>query len=356
MNFLVLGIAVLGLAHVVEQRGRIWQRPFWLAVAQQLVAPAVVFLWALPWLLEAARGPVAEALPILFDVRAPHHFQPTLAVVAPFFAWQAAAWLVVASRARERTAIAHMSLLAGMGGLVMVASLLTTTVFVPTIAQLFPWRLAPFATLLAFLLVVSAGLRAALHGAHPREWAALAAAGALSVYGTNVAFARETEARLFVIALAVVVATTVARRIGRHRVVAFAGVAVVSVIAAGIVLRDFEPEIERSPRRLRDLAAWAADKTAKDALFLVPPDLVEFRLIVKRSIVVDWKSAGMLPKDVVAWSERIADVSGALSARHHVRDGYARMSAEHARAIAQKYGASYVVFDKREHAAPPRRT
>jgi hypothetical protein len=326
----------------------------------------VVFLWALPQLWEAAAGPVEQALPLLFDARAPHHFRPTLAEVAPFFAWQAAAWIALWADDEPLLSTTvgrrHLAaLLASLGGVVMLASLLTTVVFVPTVAQLFPWRLAPFATLLAMAAVVGAVVRhvdrapafapSQTRGAR-RRGAALAVAGALAIFGARVTYV-DRELTMAVAGAAALVLTLAVLWRARANVVLLWGAAAVLLLAAVIGVRDLRLDVKPPAADVRRLARWAEEHTDKAALFVVPPELVEFRLVVRRSIVVDWKSAGMLPKDVVAWADRLSSVTGVpVQSRDQVRRAYAAMSAEQAREVLDSFDADYIVFDKRDGAPP----
>lgn len=370
VNYLLLGIATLGLALVGLYRGRVWQRDFWLAVAAHLALPALVVLWSAPDLLEATRGPTAEALPILFNIRAPHHFHPTLEALAPFFAWQLAAWVVVLAH-RTSTAVVPavlVRLLAAVGGFVMVASVFSVVFKVPQATQLFPWRMAPVATALALVIVVGTALRGAEPAAvfqEPRVTLArigsFVAAATLGLYGAKVATWHADRARVYLgaLALALVVVVVLARiaaargRAALRPVLATGVVAVVVLGGAWVAVRDVPLHIQGPPSSRAAVAAWAARTTPVDAVFATPPNIEDFRLLSRRSLVVDWKSAGMLPKDLVAWARRIEDVSGArLRSHKRARTGYAAMDETRARALVARYGVDYFVFDKKVAPAP----
>lgn len=364
LNFLVLGVATLGLSQVALHRGRVWTRDFGLSVAAQMALPALVLVWAAPQLIEATRGPTAEALPILFDIRAPHHFRPTLGGLAPFFAWQGAAWLVVLACRNSHRAVpaALVRLLAGVGGFLVAASLLSTVVRVPQVAQVFPWRLAPVGTGLAFVVLVGAALRGAT--AEPaleqergtlQRVVAFAVAAALSIYGAAVAWWQPAHGQTYLVALAgALVLVTLLVRIATARghagwqpVIAAACVTVVVAGGAGFALRDLSLEVEGLPKGRMGVATWARDQTPNDAVFAVPPDLESFRLVARRSIVVDWKSSGMLPRDVVEWAHRVEAVSGRpLTSRKAALQGYADMTAARALDLGERYGVDYLVFDR----------
>ena len=77
----------------------------------------------------------------------------------------------------------------------------------------------------------------------------------------------------------------------------------------------------------RELYAWAAD-TASDAVFVVPPELEEFRLRSARAVVADWKSTPILPEEVMEWYERMVAISGRpVSGVEDASDAYREMTA-----------------------------
>ena len=98
LNFLALGLATFGLAHLAlaprwpSVAFGPWQRVLWPRLVKAFALPMLVFIWALTQFLEAAKSGSAEATRIVVEIRAPHHFRPTFEAVAPLFAWQAAAW------------------------------------------------------------------------------------------------------------------------------------------------------------------------------------------------------------------------------------------------------------------------
>lgn len=375
LNFLVLGIATLGLTHVATHNGRVFTRDFWTSVLRLMAAPTLVFLWALPQLLGAREGPTAEGLDILFNTRAPHHFRPTLERLWPFFAWQAAAWIVIVGHRKSALAVPAplVRALAGVGGFVIAASLLTTIVTVTMVQQTFPWRMAPGASLLAFLVIVATALRSALSSSDPSSSesspestlskalraVSLIVAVPLAIYGTNAAWSTPERGRLFVEVLSAGLAAAILLRfvpspamprLLRVAVPVFTGLVVVASFQVGLKTsaRVLQPKIETVPEAKLQVTQWARTKTPKDAVFAVPPDFESFRFVARRAVVVDWKSSGMLPKDLVAWSKRMATATGTpLRSKRAAAQGHARMDVARAQMLHDTYGVDYVVFDKR---------
>lgn len=384
LNFLALGLATFGLAHLAltprwpSVAFGPWQRELWPRLLRAFALPMLVFCWALPQFLEAAASGSAEATRIVVDIRAPHHFRPTFDAVLPLFAWQGAAWLsVLGHRFFKRRADetdqgallggALVPLLTGVGGFVMLCSVLTTAVHVETVLQLFPWRFAPLATLLAALTVLSVAVPAALFGAARGRWIALAFASLVIVlWGVPV------EKRLWVAALVVAVAAAAALRSVVLRRAPPAGdvpptqsalamaaplvgpvaaavlVAAVAVATAWPLLSTFAPRIQALPGRQRPLVQWVLANTDKGDVFAIPPSLGTFRMFARRSIVVDWKSAGAYASDIIAWYERVNRVAGtkALRKRHEADKGYARMDKPRAERLRRDYGVRFVVLEK----------
>ena len=383
VNFLLLGMVTLGLAHLAAHRGRAFSRAFGQGVLVQMALPMLVLLSTAPLLLEAARGPTAEALPLLFEVRAPHHFRPTFASLAPFLAWQAAAWWVVVAHRKSRHAVPPVlvQLLAGVGGFVLAASFLSLVLRVPQATQLFPWRFAPVADGLALLVWLGAALSTALGTAMPSteqrraplevpaeparaaraRLLALVGGAVLAIVGAGGVAAGAERGRAYLIALtlAVLVGALGAARLRRRertaQVALSLRVPILLVVlgGGGVAMHEVPLEVQTTSKEKRALLRWARKHTPKDRLFAVPPDLESFRLEARRAIVVDWKSAGMLPRDLVTWAARLTDLCGAAPRDlASARQGYASMDRTRARLLVERYGVDLFVFDKKLGSAP----
>ena len=117
--------------------------------------------------------------------------------------------------------------------LVSAATLMTTVVYVPAVAQLYVWRLAPFGVLLA-LVSLSAWLAvgAPVPGEHPRP--KRVAATLLLVVGTAaIAWRAAPSLRWAAGALALMAALCVAGRLGARCATAVAGLGAV-LLALGL--------------------------------------------------------------------------------------------------------------------------
>jgi hypothetical protein len=305
VNFLVLAFPLFALAHGLAERGRLRQR-----LALQLAPCAAVLLARLPALLAIAGAPEAGAAREIFlTVRSPHHYVPLsfLPAFAGFFAWQAAGLLALArlerggrgERGEHRTLGA---LCAAMMILIVAGTLLTTIVYIPVVAQLYVWRLAPFAVLLAQVCLAAA--------------------------------------------LAMGASALPSRRVRPSHVLAAAGVVAFAVGAA----RGLDGLADQAARLSRPLAAadWVivwARSTPRDSIFAVPPDFQEFRLQAERAVMVDWKSTPILPHEVLAWYRRVLAVSGreAVRSAAEAESGYATIGPYRMERLAREFDVDFVV-------------
>jgi len=355
LNFIVLGVVVFGVAQLLLPRSTL--KEFVRRNLEQFALPFVVCVWALPQFLAAAAGGTEEAMDIVSNIRAGHHYKPSLTLLEPFFAWQAAAVIVVLGHWKKPAAVARnvWVLWVCFGGFVVVASLLTTVVHVKQILMILPWRIAPHATLFTQLLLLASALRNLREGAGVRPWLALATATAIAA-GFGVAERdRSWIAALVAIVVVAAVAAFVARRFaGRFSwardVAAVAVIAVATVfvgVAAEPTLSTFEPKIGVSANT-EGLLKWVRSKSEKDALFAVPPGFIEFRLLGRRSIVVDWKSVGVNAKDVLEWYRRMNLIAGtrAFRSRSQAVRGYQQMDAARAERLRAELGVNYVVMPR----------
>jgi hypothetical protein len=233
--------------------------------------------------------------------------------------------------------------------------------------QLYPWRLAPLLVLLTQVYLARAFLR--LLAGRPYDglvrptWLRLlcltAGSGVLFLY--HYRFARENHLLILGgILLAITLALGLARHLGRGRSLSAAScarlVAALFALAAWPALSEFG---ERSsllmarPAAETTLYAWAAD-TDPESVFLIPPQLDDFRLQSRRAVVVDWKSTPLVPGEIEEWYERITAVSGGLPPRSpdEAARGYAGLTAEVFRRLAVQFGASYVVSERSQAGLP----
>lgn len=112
------------------------------------------------------------------------------------------------------------------------------------------------------------------------------------------------------------------------------------------------------------LLQWARSQTSMDALFIVPPSFLEFRMFAKRSVYVDFKT--VTPGDsrmVALWKVRLDEVAApdrlACEARgwegvpEWDRTYAGRNTPSRIESLLRETGADYFVWDRRGLQVPP---
>jgi hypothetical protein len=107
------------------------------------------------------------------------------------------------------------------------------------------------------------------------------------------------------------------------------------------------------PPSYLDLCHFARDHTPVDAIFLVPPNEQEFRLVARRGIIVNFKGVPQLSSELGEWRDRLCRVLDmpSLAPLPHRFDRalaaisirYDEVPAEHLVAVAEHYGARYLL-------------
>jgi hypothetical protein len=88
--------------------------------------------------------------------------------------------------------------------------------------------------------------------------------------------------------------------------------------------------------------------TDTNSLFLISPDMENFRMFAQRSIVVDWKSTPILPDELIQWYERLNDISGKIVLnRFESVKGFHNLSNNQLNFILSKYNPDYGIFRKK---------
>lgn len=309
-NYLVLAPPVLLAAHLLAPRAQGW----WRSAAASLAPSALVLLLRLPELLAVGADPQAAAGRAIFmGVRSPHHYLPFtfLRDFAPFYAWQVAGLAALRRWAppRHDAFLRLRALTVALFVAITAATLLTTVVSVPVVAQLYVWRLAPLAVLLAQVAGAAWLVR-------EPTWAGLS-----------------------------------------DRLPRLPGLAPLGAGACGAVLFAIGaarglPGLGAEARALgvslaadEKLYGWART-TARDALFAVPPDAHAFRLAAERAIVVDWKSTPVRPGEVLEWYRRLLLVAGrpAVATLDDAANGYRTMGPKRIARLRAELGVDFVVL------------
>jgi hypothetical protein len=153
-NFLLLDFVFFGCAHLALGSKGIVRRAI-----LQFAPSLLVALPQLPMLYAMATDPfAAEARHIMQFIRSPHHYFPKthLADFAAFTGWHLLAVSCIRAQAGDRDPSSMLlRVYLGFTGVIIVAAVLTTVVFVPQIAALLFLRMAPFSVLLAQLIIAT---------------------------------------------------------------------------------------------------------------------------------------------------------------------------------------------------------
>jgi len=371
-NYLLLGMAAYGIAHLVLGSKGLVRR----GLAQ--LGPSLVPLLILaPMILASAKSPdAARAQEILFFIRSPHHYNPRSFERAfyPFAGWQL---LGVGIGGFLLQRAGHWgrrfgALLFALALVVWVGIGLTTIVYIPKVAQLFVFRLAPFIELMAQLLIVAAVVHLLARPTLAKQvsfagWTT-ALIGALILGLTKLKRDSPLPTSTTVtVVLILAVLVWLGARAAISRIPNLArfetrarqvSVGVISLLALVVTAEVTLPRAISYRKRSNvfavptgaenDLYTWIRGNTPKSAIFLSPPQMERFRLDSERGIVVDWKGSTYLPSELVAWYQRLEDVSGRKGFKRE-RDliaGYGALDDARLEALKQRYGFSYVVVGR----------
>jgi hypothetical protein len=99
-----------------------------------------------------------------------------------------------------------------------------------------------------------------------------------------------------------------------------------------------------------ELYQWVKT-TEESAVFLIPPDLENFRLHGERAIIADWKSTPVDPDGLLEWYKRIQDITGLIDIKSdkHVNEAYRHANIERVLFLREKYGTHYAVLYRDKH-------
>lgn len=368
-NYLLLGIAAYGAAHLALGTKGLVRRSL-----LQLVPAFVPLLILAPMILASASSPdAARAHEILFMIRSPHHYNPRGFERAffPFAGWQMLGFGLGGFILRRAGEVGKRlgALVLGIALVVWIGTFLTTVVYIPKVAQLFVFRLAPFLELLSQLLIVLTAVHLLVRPSLARQvsfsgWTVALVGGvlvAMTKLKRDAALPLSNAAAIglglgFVCWLALRASVPLVSRFRafepRARQVALGlvtalglGIAAFVTVPPALAYRQHSNiyNLDKGPEN--DLYAWIRAKTPKNAIFLSPPQMERFRLGSERGIVVDWKGSTYLPSELVAWYGRLEDVSGRKGFRHSsdLVNGYANLDDARIAKLRERYGFGYVV-------------
>jgi hypothetical protein len=324
-------------------------------------------LLAAPTLVEVvrfARAPGAKEAFKIFLTVDPAHFAPWLVTKDTIIIF--AACVLMAFAGSTLRPVAHLPRYVVTMYLVavsiVVASLLSSAFeWSQLIHRAMPWRLSSFVNLVG-IAVGAAGLTSdnifEWRGKHRNAVAAVSLFVALSllfIAGTD----RLKIATLVVLVIPFVTALGRVFPAGRLTGIAFDRLPHVFVIATLCAIGI--SEMRRSHLSFRPAAAartelyqWIRQQTDRDALFAVPPDWKDFRLIAQRAIVADSAGAPFYPPDTIEWDHRLADLTGLdhTGSVEEVANGYRTMNTRRLHQLQERYGVTYFVTDSKMNAVP----
>lgn len=363
VNFLLLGFPLFVLAHLC-----LGKKGLLLRLTKQLGFSVLALLPVLPLLLEASLSPdAAFGRRVFQEIHAPQHYVPLTYYrqFYPFIAWHLlgiiAGWHLFPQESVKRS---FRALFISQLALVVAASLLTTIVFVPSVSQLYFWRLAPLSIMLAQMMgcagVVKRLAEPDAGGALPRKavLAAVAAASISVVWYYHYGWHRQLNVWLLIVIASSVLLAGRIRWFGR--LPGMRRMRYVSLFAAAIWLfgglvpfADFKRKsniITGFPAEEATLYKWARDSTQLDCVFLIPPNLQNFRLQAQRAVVVDWKSTPAVPGELAEWYRRMQTITGVrdLSGKGEAVSGYNLMDETRLERINQAYPFAYAVIETKQ--------
>ena len=366
VNFLVLGIGLFTIVHASTDL-KTWGRRVLRQVGPSLL-PLAVFA---PLIFFAAAGDGAAAARDIFQrIRAPHHYLPASYL---FDFWNWGGWMLAgigAVFALEPGAVrnALLRLIMAIAICVAGATVLTTVIFIPAVSQLFVWRLAPFGVLLGQVGLASLAVRYISGSAGsairvPARYLALIVVGLGCIVLWYLKFYSVVSKPVMtlVVMTTLVVAGSIAVSLGYiSRRVSLLAASTAALLLTAIHLPDQYTQAHRNSFLIANPHAALYDwvkRTPVDTQFVVPPEFGDFRLFAGRGIVADWKSTPVNPDELIEWHKRMEALAGRpVNGVNDVVDGYRGKDLPQLRATAARYGAHYIIVDRKHHTGLARDT
>jgi hypothetical protein len=384
-NYLLLFAASFGVAHLLLGRQRLGRR-----LLEQLGPSALVLLVFLPTILATAGAAnAARAQEIYFNVRAPHHFNPSRNEheFIPLAAWTligtgAGLHLLRSVGARGSRLAA---LMVGLSLVVWGGTVLATAFPIRQAIQLFSWRIAPHAELLWELIACASAVSLLVTPRLGRRLSPAALALLVSGLGLIVMYYGNRHVQDVTVLIASLASMTAAIVLGRQafelarprlsekgRALFVRGSSIwdkalaplligATAILSYTALRQPLSALERRSTILHGLDAnelelfsWMRRQTSKDAVFLTPPYIETIRFHGRRAIVIDWKSNPIVPDEVLEWHKRLAEVTGRPAFRGSGDlAGYDQMDLGRLDFLRSRYRIDYAVVRRTRELALP---
>ena len=363
-NFLLLGFILLSIAHLFLGKNGFVKR-----IGLQFVPMMLVFGMELPFLLRimsSENGPLATH--IIQFIRSPHHYVPNT-FLHSFFLFSGWSLLGLATlnviqldpHFRKRLLGLYSALLL----VIVVATLLTTIIFIPLVSQFFFWRMAPFSVLFSQILFVTAAIEYALSKDHVKinhlglRLVALFIGSLFIIKWYSIHYASySTQFMLLCLGFVTFLAMPFLGRMINPEVLGskvsgYASKACCIGFVLLVLVIEYHNSFYRASTLINgfpykeqsELYSWTKNAPTT-AIFLTPPNMQNFRLHGERAVVVDWKSIPVDPDGAVEWYRRIEDVSGRknIKSAKEANEGYLTLDIERLEYLQNKYGISFAVL------------
>lgn len=325
----------------------------------------------LPMILSVAFDPAAstETQHIFWRVYAPMHYDPVTwpsgwyrEFLLILIAGGIAAWL--RREVFTRTAVritAAVGLVVGCGA---VAILL----FESGLANsLFPWRLAPFLTIAAYVAIAMlfdgdpSCLRvrrlttclitlALVHLSGMDKRATILLVAVLAVHVSARALEQAWYARSRVERLTGPVRKCFSVSLGLREFALTCCIFLFALLGvrSGIWRKDMFDAPK--PPEVRSLFEFCRTLAPANAVFAIPPDMTGFRLNTGRAIVIDFKSFPLTAVDQIEWMQRHTIQAGRpVTGFADAKDRYASLDQDRAWHLFQEFGVRYAIINLLEH-------
>lgn len=350
VNFLILIVPGLALSQLIyDKRIQI------ITLSKIAIPPALVCLYLLPDILAATTGENADAARKIFqEIRAPHHYQPLQFLIefVPFVTWLALGSL--AYRAGEAKEVTKKAMLVSLSfsAIIAIATILTTVVYIPQVSQIFAYRIAPFAMLLMqiiFFTTIATNPKQFRQSNIYRHSITGLAIICISTYFGDTALSLTLFSLFSFLVVTLELHCNPKKRLKPYLAYSrYAAICLLLMMLTISFLTNASYITHRSTST--NLYQWA-NSTSIRSTFIIPPNILSFKLHARRSTVVDWKAIPVAPDLVLEWKKRVDDTSNGcdVTSREMAIRCFNDMDWTYIKDVGAKYHANYIVIMKNKH-------
>lgn len=379
-NFLLVNITVFCFAYFLgclpdwNKKNILW-RQWSIDLLSMLGLSILIAAISLPFILNLTIGGdtkevIKEANSIFFNFAVPFHYRPETFLIdfIPLFSWQllGLSWTNFSfkeAKYRRQVWILQLSIFV----ILIIATLLTTVVFIESVSRLFFWRLAPFSILLSTIMLLSGTIRAATIKAPStkrEKWIPLIVSGIAVLLLARFMQYQYGISKPFVALQLIFVLTCISLpalawtypqflKIFTNSVRCSFAAHVFLLILFGysaflIAVPERYPLIITTQKNSQEeqLFMYVKTETPMNAQFLIPPDLKSFRLFAERAIVVDLKALPFDKLSLIDWYQRLGNISGIQKpkSKEELLKGYYSMDTLRLNTLRKMYLISHAVL------------